>query len=451
MKDTIASIATALGIGSISIIRVSGTDSISIVNQIFKGKDLKQVDTHTIHYGFIMDEEEKIDEVLVTIMKAPRSFTTEDVVEINCHGGISATTKILETLLSHGCRLAEPGEFTKRAFLNGRIDLLEAEGVMDIIEAKTDKNRKLALAQVSGKVSNMIHSLREDIASVLAHIAVNIDYPEYEDIEIVGKEELLPSLQKIQNRMHEILKESRSAKIIKEGILTAIVGRPNVGKSSLLNLLLEEEKAIVTDIPGTTRDIVEGSINIDGLLLNIMDTAGIRKTEDKVESIGVEKSFAWIDKAELTLFVLNYNEPITEEDLQIYDKIKNKNYIILINKTDLEKKIDISIFEKEKVIYMSAIKEEGIEALKKEILKMYALEKIETEDPTYLTNARSIALLRNALGNIEDAIDAIETGVPIDMAEVDIRTSWNTLGEITGEVYTDELVDAIFSRFCLGK
>ncbi len=451
MNDTIAAIATALGIGSISIIRISGEKAITIVNRIFKGADLKEVDSHTIHYGFIMNGAEKIDEVLVTVMRAPKSFTTEDVVEINCHGGIAATNKVLEMLLINGIRLAEPGEFTKRAFLNGRIDLLEAEGIMDLIEAKTEKKRSLALSQMGGKISNLIRDLRKDIVEIISHIEVNIDYPEYEDIEVLKKEDILPKLEKIDQKINHILKESNDASIIEDGILTAIIGRPNVGKSSLLNVLLDEEKAIVTDIPGTTRDIVEGLVPIDGILLKIIDTAGIRNTEDKVESIGVKKSYDFIEKADLILFVLNYNQSLTREDLQILEKIKNKNYIVVINKVDLERRIEVEKLPYEKTVYMSALKKSGVEKIKTKIHEMYHLEKLETQDPTYLTNARSLALLEKAKISLENGRKALENGICVDMAEIDIREAWSILGEITGDTYTNELIDELFSRFCLGK
>ena len=340
MEDTIAAISTSLGIGAISIIRVSGKDSIKIVNKIFKGKNLEEVSSHTINYGYIYENDKLIDEVLVMIMKSPKTFTTEDIVEINCHGGISTTNKILELLLLNGCRLAEKGEFTKRAFLNGRIDLEEAEGVMDLINSKTDKDRELALNQLSGKVSNLIKDLREDLIQILSNINVNIDFPEYDDVEEITIPLMKEKLEKINSKINKILEESKNGKIIKEGIKTSIIGKPNVGKSSLLNALIEENKAIVTDIEGTTRDIVEGTLNINGILLNILDTAGIRKTNNVVEKIGVDKSLELINESDLILYVLNNNEELTEEDYNLFNQIKTKNYIVIINKNDLEKKID---------------------------------------------------------------------------------------------------------------
>jgi len=450
MNDTIAAISTSLGVGAISIIRVSGEESINIVNKIFS-KDLSKVDSHTIHYGYIKENEKIIDEVLVSVMLAPKTFTTENIIEINCHGGISTTNKILELLLINGCRLAEPGEFTKRAFLNGRIDLEEAEGIMDLIEAKTDKARSLAINQLSGKVSNLIRNLREDLVQVLANINVNIDYPEYDDVEEITIPLLQEKITNIKNKIENILKQSNDGKLIKEGIKTSIIGKPNVGKSSLLNTLLEEEKAIVTDIEGTTRDIVEGNINIDGILLNMIDTAGIRETDNLVEQIGVNKSIELIDKSDLILYVLNNNEEISKEELDILDKIKNKNHIIIINKIDLDKKLDESLLNSNNIIYISTKNNEGIDKLKDKIKEIFNLEQIEKEDMTYLTSARSIAILKQVNDNILELEKNINNNMPIDMIELDIKNIWNLLGEIIGDTYEEELIDELFSRFCLGK
>lgn len=449
MEDTIAAISTALGVGAISIIRVSGKEAIRIVNKIFKGKNLTDADSHTIHYGYILENENIIDEVLVTIMKAPKTFTREDVVEINCHGGIATTNKILELLLLNGCRLANPGEFTKRAFLNGRIDLLEAEGVMDVLNAKTEKSRNLAINQLSGKTSNMIENLRESILKILANIEVNIDYPEYEDIEEVSNKKLEDDLQKIAEEMNKIIKNSEEGKIIKEGINVSIIGRPNVGKSSILNRLLEEDKAIVTNIEGTTRDIVEGTINLDGLIINFIDTAGIRETSDLVESLGVKKSLDLIDKSDLVLYVLNNNEILTEEDKKIIEKLDKKNYIVVVNKMDLENKLVLPNLEN--IIYISALEDKNIDKLKAKIKEMYNLDMIETEDLTYLTNARSIALIKQAYQAIIEAIDANNNNLPVDIVEIDIKNAWNLLGEIIGKTYQEELINQLFSQFCLGK
>ena len=448
MNDTIAAISTALGVGAISIIRVSGEEATKIVSKIFT-KDLTKVASHTIHYGYIKENNEIIDEVLVSVMLAPKTFTTEDIVEINCHGGISTTNKILELLLMKGCRLAEPGEFTKRAFLNGRIDLEEAEGIMDLIESKTDKARSLAINQLSGKVSDLIRNLREDLVQVLANINVNIDYPEYDDVEEVTIPLLQEKIKNIKEKIEDILKKSNNGKIIKEGIKTSIIGKPNVGKSSLLNTLLEEDKAIVTDIEGTTRDIVEGTVNIDGILLNIIDTAGIRDTDNIVEKIGVDKSLELIDNSDLILFVLNNNEEITKEELELLDKIENKNHIIIVNKIDLEKKLNTNLLNN--VIYISTKNNEGIDELKNTIKKIFNLEQIEKEDMTYLTSARSVAILKRVNEQINELEKNINNNMPIDMIELDIKNIWNLLGEIIGDNYEEELIDELFSRFCLGK
>ena len=451
MEDTITAISTALGVGAISIIRVSGNEAINIVNKIFKGKDLSKVDSHTINYGHIVDGDKIIDEVLVSIMRAPKTFTREDIVEINVHGGIATTNKVLELLLINGCRLAEPGEFTKRAFLNGRIDLIEAEGVMDLINAKTEKSRNLAINQVSGSVSNLIKDLRQSLVDVLANIEVNIDYPEYEDIEVMTIEMVKDRISNIREKIKEILNKSENGKIIKEGIKTIIIGRPNVGKSSILNRLLDEEKAIVTDVAGTTRDIVEGQISIDGIILNIIDTAGIRETQDIVESIGVKKSLSLIDEADLILYVLNNNDELSSEDLEILDKIKNKNSIVIINKTDLDSKVNVDKINHQNIVMMSALNNDGIDLLKQKIKKLFNLELIEQNDYTYLSSARSIALLKKALESLASVEEGINNNMPIDMIEIDLKDVWNLLGDIIGVNYSEELIDQLFSQFCLGK
>ena len=449
MDDTIVAISTSLGVGAISIIRLSGEDSINIVNKIFKGKDLTTVPTHTIHYGYIVDNNETIDEVLVSIMRTPKTYTKENIVEINCHGGISTTNKVLELVLSNGARLAEPGEFTKRAFLNGRIDLVEADGIMNLISSKTETSRKMSINELSGKVSSLITGIRDDLIQIISNIEVNIDYPEYEDIEVLSNEKILPSINKIKDTLIKTIKESENGRIINEGINIGIIGRPNVGKSSLLNSLLEEQKAIVTDIEGTTRDIVEGQIKLNGVLLNIIDTAGIRETDNIVEQIGVEKSYEIIDKSDLIIFLLNNNEPLTKEDLELYNKIKNKTHIIVLNKTDLKQVIDLTPI-KEEVLKVSLLNNDASIILDK-IKELFNLEKLETSDLTYLSNARNISLLKKSLNNISNAIDNINNNDPIDIVELELKDAWSTLGEIIGETYTDELLDELFSRFCLGK
>ena len=451
MNDTIAAISTALGVGAISIIRVSGDEAVKIVNKITKSKKIINSLTHTIHYDFIVDNDKIIDEVLISVMLAPKTFTKEDVVEINCHGGIATTNKVLELLLTNGCRLAEPGEFTKRAFLNGRIDLIEAEGIMDLINSKTETSRNLAINQVSGRTSNLIKDLRQQIIEILANIEVNIDYPEYEDIEEMTNQMLSERISNIENKIKDILDKSENGKIVKEGINVALIGRPNVGKSSLLNCLLEQNKAIVTDIAGTTRDCVEGTISIDGIILNIIDTAGIRKTDDVVESIGVNKSIDLINQADLIILLLNNNEKITKEDIELLEKIKNKNYLIVINKNDLESHINIEKLDKDKIVYISALNNIGIDELKEKIKEIFNLDQIATSDLTYLTNARSLSLLRQALNSLNDIKKGLQDNLPIDMLEIDLKNIWELLGSIIGETYEDELVDQLFSQFCLGK
>lgn len=453
MEDTICAIATSSGIGAISIIRVSGEDAISIANKIFKGKDLTKVPTHTINYGHIVEDNKVIDEVLVSVMKSPKTFTTEDVVEINCHGGIATTNKVLELLLTNGCRLAERGEFTKRAYLNNRIDSLEAESVMDLINANTEIQRKMAINGLEGKVSNLINSLRADMVEVISNINVNIDYPEYDDVLEITNGVLSPKIKKVKEKIEEIIKESENGKIIKNGINIAIIGRPNVGKSSLLNALIEEEKAIVTDIAGTTRDIVEGVASIKGIPLNIIDTAGIRKSNDIIEEIGIKKSLEAIEKADLILFMLNNNEKITDEIVELFEKVKEKKYIVIINKIDLPTEVELSNLELKdnEVIKMSVKENIGIEELKEKIIELYDLKEIETKDLVYLTNARSISILKECLNKIKDVEQGIENNLPIDMLELDIKAIWEELGRINGTTYEEELLDEMFKRFCLGK
>ena len=446
MEDTIAAISTALGVGAISIIRVSGPESVNIVNKIFD-KDLTIAKSHTIHYGHIIDQNKIIDEVLISIMLAPKTFTKEDIIEINCHGGISTTNKVLELLLTNGASLAEPGEFTKRAFLNGRIDLTEAEGVMNLIEAKSDISRQLSINQLTGSVSNLIEDLRSDLVSIISNIEVNIDYPEYDDIEVLTNEKITPSIKKLLSKITNILNKSTDGKIIKDGINIGIIGRPNVGKSSLLNALLEEQKAIVTDIEGTTRDIVEGRFILNGIVCNIIDTAGIRKTDNLVEQIGVAKSYEIIDSSDLVIYLLNNNEPLTKEDQDLLDKIKSKKHIIVINKIDLSTNL---VINDSSVIKMSLKNNIGLDELKQSIIKLFNLEEITTNDPTYLTSARSIALLKQAKSTIEESLNKIST-YPIDIVELDLKEAWSLLGEIIGKTYKEELIDEMFSRFCLGK
>ena len=445
MYDTIAAISTAQGVGAISIVRISGDEALEIVNKIFD-KDIKKYKSNTINYGHIIDNDKIVDEVLVSVFLAPKTYTKEDIVEINTHGGISVTNKILELLLENGARLAEPGEFTKRAFINGRIDLIEAESVMDLIDAKTESARKMAINGVDGRLSSKINKLRDKALDIISNIEVNIDYPEYEDIEVMTIDDIRNYSKELNKDIDDLLKTSESGKIIKEGINTVILGRPNVGKSSILNRLLDEEKAIVTDIPGTTRDIVEGSIRLNGVLINFLDTAGVRETTNTVEKIGVEKSLSLLDKADLVLLVLNNNEKLTKEDKDLLDKTKDKKRIIVVNKMDLESKIDLE----EEYVKVSA-QQNNIDELLNKINELFKLDEINDGDMTYISNAREISLLKKAKQSSNNLIKSLDEGIPIDMLEIDIKNIIDYLGEVTGESYDNELIDKLFSRFCLGK
>ena len=449
MEDTIVAISTSLGVGAISIIRVSGKKAINIVNKLFS-KDLSKKESHTVTYGYIKDKE-IIDEVLVTIMKAPKTFTCEDVVEINCHGGIATTKKVLSLLLNNGCRMAEPGEFTKRAFLNGRIDLTQAEAVMDLINTKSDNARKIALSNLTGSTTNKIKELRKKISDILTNIEVNIDYPEYLDIEVMTIEKVKDIITKISLEIDKLIKNSKNSDFIRNGIDIAIIGRPNVGKSSILNKLLGEEKAIVTDIPGTTRDIVEGIVNLDGLLLNLIDTAGIRESIDTVEKIGIEKSKQSIEKADLVILVLNNNEKLSKEDLELIKLSKNKKLIIVINKNDLSSRIDKEALKNYIVVESNTINEDGIDKIKDKIKELFDIGNIEIKDFNYVTNTDSIKKLEECKKLVQKIEKDINNNVPIDMIEIYLKNIWQLLGEIIGEVYTDELLDDLFKNFCVGK
>lgn len=447
MEDTICAISTSLG-GAISIVRVSGKNAIKIVNKFFSTKNLETAKSHTIHYGYIVNETQKIDEVLVSVFKAPKTYTCEDIVEINCHGGISTTNKVLELLLTNGCRLAEGGEFTKRAFLNGRIDLIQAEAVSDLLSSTSDQARSLSLNQVKGDLSLKIKNIRNTILDLLANIAVNIDYPEYEDAEEVTIEILQSKIPNIINQLNNLLNTASSGQIIKNGINVSIVGRPNVGKSSLLNKLLQEDKAIVTDIAGTTRDIVEGSISLNGIRFNFTDTAGIRDTKDKVEKIGVNKSKQYLKSSDYIICVLNGAEQLTKDDQEILNALDNDKSIIFVNKNDQQLKIDV---DKKNIIYGNTIDANGIDELKNQLIENFNLDKINSNDITYLSNARQISLVKQAKNTLEKVNDSLNELIPIDMLEIDIKKSYDLLGEITGETYQDELLDKLFENFCLGK
>lgn len=449
MEDTICAISTPVGVGGISIIRVSGPLAISKVNSIFKGKDLESVSSHTINHGFINYCGEIIDEALVSVMKGPKSYTAEDVVEINIHGSIASTNKVLELLLDIGCRLAEPGEFTKRAFLNGRIDLVEAEAVGDVINAENENARKLSVNQLTGKLSSILNKIKEQLLKLEAKIEVDIDYPEYEDLEDMTIDRVGEELQKIQKTLEQMIDESSTGKIISSGISVAIIGSPNVGKSSLLNAFLGEEKAIVTDIEGTTRDIVEGKINLNGMTINFIDTAGIRKTEDIVERIGVDKSLLAIDQVDLVILALENNRELTDEEKSLIEKIKDKKHIIFVNKSDLPSKINLpSTLE---IVKGNTIDLNGLDDLKKKIREIFEIDSLAKKDFTYVSNARQLNLLKIVSKNIENAIDGIHNRVPVDILAIDLREARRSVDEILGDVYDEELIDELFKSFCLGK
>lgn len=448
MNDTIVAISTSLGASAISIVRLSGSEAINIASQIYKGKDLSKVSSHTINYGHIYDGDRLVDEVLLSLMKAPKTYTGEDIVEINCHGGVISTKEVLSLCLLKGARLATKGEFTRRAYENGKIDLIQAEAISDLLEADTAALKNVSLNNLNGKLSKLINEYRKNIADLITHIEVNIDYPEYEDIEVVTKEEIKEKMIDIKRHIEELLKTSKNAKFIKDGINTLIIGRPNVGKSSILNKLLEEEKAIVTNIPGTTRDIVEGSLVLEGFKLNLLDTAGIRKTDDVIEQIGVDKSLSYIDESDLVILVLNNNEKLTSDDKVLLDKTKDKKRIIVINKDDLETKINL---EGEDYIKINTLNHEGIDKLKAKITELFNLNEIETSDNAQMVNIRQETKLREALDLVYNIERGLEDDIYIDMLEIDLKRIWDILGEIIGKTYHDEIIDEIFSRFCLGK
>ncbi|WP_353458451.1 tRNA uridine-5-carboxymethylaminomethyl(34) synthesis GTPase MnmE [Staphylococcus coagulans] len=456
--DTITSISTPMGEGAIGIVRLSGLDAVEIADKLYKGrKQLKDVPTHTINYGHIIDPEtqEVVEEVMVSVLRAPRTFTREDIVEINCHGGILTINRVLELTMTYGARMAEPGEYTKRAFLNGRIDLSQAEAVMDFIRSKTDRASKVAMNQIEGRLSDLIKKQRQSILEVLAQVEVNIDYPEYDDVEEATSELLLERAQEIKNEIQKLLDTGVQGKIMREGLSTVIVGKPNVGKSSMLNNLIQDNKAIVTEVAGTTRDVLEEYVNVRGVPLRLVDTAGIRETEDIVERIGVERSRKALSEADLILFVLNNNEPFTEEDRKLYEVVKTSDAIVIINKTDLTPRLDRdevkAMVGSMPVIETSMLEQQGIDELEIQIRDLFFGGEVQSQDMTYVSNSRHISLLKQAKKTIQDAIDAAEMGIPMDMIQIDLTRTWELLGEIIGESASEELIDQLFSQFCLGK
>ncbi len=457
--DTIAAISTAPGEGAIGIVRISGDDAIRIADEVYRLKDkrLKEQPSHTIHYGHIVDpkNDEVIDEVMVTVLRAPKTFTREDVVEINCHGGIVAINRILQLVLRMGARLAEPGEFTKRAFLNGRIDLSQAEAVMDLIRAKTDKSMQMAMRQLDGELSKLIQNLRQEILNTLAQVEVNIDYPEYDDVEEMTLQLLREKTQQVSQGIRALLNTASQGKILRDGLKTAIVGRPNVGKSSLLNVLLREEKAIVTDIAGTTRDTIEEYVNVRGVPLQLIDTAGIRETDDVVERIGVERSRKALNEADFVLLILNQSEELMDEDLRLLEQTKDFKRIILLNKTDLSTKINMDKVKEfatdSEIVTTSMLKKEGIDQLEEKIADYFFQGQMNERDATYLSNTRHIALLEKAEQALQEVANGVDMGMPVDLIQIDFTRAWDLLGEITGDTVQDELLTQLFSQFCLGK
>ncbi|TYS45584.1 tRNA uridine-5-carboxymethylaminomethyl(34) synthesis GTPase MnmE [Bacillus infantis] len=458
--DTIAAISTPMGEGAIAIVRLSGDEAFSIADKLYRGvggKRISDAASHTIHYGHIIDPKtgQVAEEVMVSVMKGPKTFTKEDVVEINCHGGIVSVNRVLQLVLNHGARLAEPGEFTKRAFLNGRIDLSQAEAVMDLIRAKTDRAMNVALGQMEGRLSKLVKRLRQEILETLAHIEVNIDYPEYDDVEEMTHQLLLEKAGFVKGEIEKLLKTSEQGKILREGLSTVIVGRPNVGKSSLLNSLVHENKAIVTDIPGTTRDVIEEYVNVRGVPLRLLDTAGIRETEDIVERIGVERSRQVLKEADLILLVVNYSDELTQEDENLFKVVEDMDVIVIVNKTDLPQKIDMERVRElsagHRLVTTSLLEDQGVDELEESISSLFFAGGIEAGDMTYVSNTRHIALLNQSLNSIEEALNGVDFGTPIDIIQIDLTRTWELLGEIIGESVHESLIDQLFSQFCLGK
>lgn len=457
MDETIVAISTPPGEGAIGIIRISGHNAISIGNTIFRPKRQEKLsieDDKKLIYGHILSNEHVLDEVMLVAMFAPKTYTREDLVEIHCHGGIVPMTAIMKCILDKGARMAEPGEFTKRAFLNGRLDLAQAESVMDMISAKTPKGFDVAFSQLEGRLSQKIEMIRQQILQILAHLAVSIDYPE-EDIEEITYEEILKRFDDVQKLINYLLENSNTGRILREGLSTVIVGKPNVGKSSLLNALLKEARAIVTEIPGTTRDIIEEMIQIKGIPLKLVDTAGIRETEDVVEKIGVERSKLFFNKADLVIYMLSASEKLTEEDDEIIEYIADRQAIIVVNKSDLEQQLDFDALEKrlpgKLIIKTSVLMDSGIEEVETAIHDLIMGGVIQSSENMYVSNIRHTNALNKAQLAMKDAAQAAEDRMPYDFIEVDVKNAFEYLGEISGETIEEDLVNQIFKSFCLGK
>ncbi|WP_020007127.1 tRNA uridine-5-carboxymethylaminomethyl(34) synthesis GTPase MnmE [Salinicoccus albus] len=456
--ETISSISTPVGEGAIAIVRLSGIDALEIADKLYKGnKSLSEVDTHTINYGHIIDPStaETVEEVMAAVMKAPKTYTREDIVEINCHGGVHTVNRVLQLTLKHGARMAEPGEFTKRAFLNGRIDLSQAEGVMDFIRSKTTEASKVANQQMQGRLKTYIESLRQSVLNILAQVEVNIDYPEYDDVEETTTSFLLDEAKKVEQEIEQLLKSSSEGKILREGLSTVIVGKPNVGKSSLLNYFIQDDKAIVTEVAGTTRDTLEEYVNVNGIPLKLVDTAGIRDTDDIVEKIGVERSREALKNSELILYLLNNNEALTAEDMEILDSIADQKVILIVNKLDLDNRLDIADLESRypgmPVVKTSIVNSTGVDELEEKIADLFFDGSIQSTDSTYVSNNRHISLLEQAKQAVSDAMDSAEMDIPVDIIQIDLVKTWELLGEVIGEDVSEQLIDQLFSQFCLGK
>ncbi|KRL89358.1 tRNA modification GTPase TrmE [Lactobacillus kalixensis DSM 16043] len=453
--DTISAISTPIGEGGISIVRTSGEDAIKIVNEIFKGADLSKVPTHTVHYGHIVDPAtgKTIDEVMATVFRAPKTFTREDIVEISCHGGIVVTNHILQLILAQGARMADPGEFTKRAFVNGRIDLTQAESVMDIIRAKTDKARQVAVGQLEGGLMHKVKAMRQEILDTLANVEVNIDYPEYDADQVTAKQ-MADTSKDVISQIDKLLKTAQEGTILRNGLATAIVGQPNVGKSSLLNYLTQSDKAIVTDVAGTTRDTLEEYVSVKGVPLKLIDTAGIHKTDDKVEQIGVERSQAALKKADLVLLLIDGSQALSDEDKVLIKATQDKKRIIILNKLDLGQKITVDELKEKtgsEVISTSILQEKNLDELEDLIKKLFFSGIENSNDQIMVTNQRQSGLLAKAKRELEDVVQAVNDDIPVDIAQIDFNGAWDTLGEITGDSAPDELINTLFSQFCLGK